>query len=626
MYPYLRLVYPLYLFILVAVSVFLGWAGKRGHSRISSLRCPSAFLVGVSAVIYVCRVTWVNLMEFNSLYCSNTMLAVNDQLVWYISKTAKSFSPMYGVNYFFGHFKPILYIFALFYKIIPGPPTLLFIQTLLLGTGAIPVYLIARKKIKENFYHFISPLTYLLSMTLISYTSFHTATCAIPFLLWAVYFMEKEYAKMSFFFCILAILCKENVCLIIFALGLYILIFRKDLNIRKPLGYSLLIFSLTWFYTTVYIIMPILSAESRTEFLKEVNAIYSYLNPVKLIRLLPSPDRILYIFFLFLPFGFLPLFSPLSLVALPEVLINLLSSNAAQIRIFNYYSGIILAFFFLASLEVIYKRRWLSLYLLSFVFFTLLFFGPSPEYTVDRHSRIGKNILESIPEDASVYAQVGLASHLSRREKVNIYLVDYNYNKNRKFNLKEYEYVILDLKGDRFPDTTPYGERYFRRLKELIDTEGMRVVEVNDGFILLRRDGLDRVTAWRSIFIEEGLPTVPVLCQGKDIALVEVNSPPLSKQGALFWIELKFVKLGESLGQEKMQIEFRGKRQKFAITPRIAHGIFDTSYWRKGEVLNHIEVIRFSPFLWPGNYEIFFSLGNRPVKIGEVLVKNRNLI
>jgi uncharacterized membrane protein len=139
------------------------------------------------------------------------MLAVNDQLIWHMSKTGKSFSPMYGVNYFFGHFKPILYLFALIYKVKPGPETLLFVQTLLLGTGAIPVYLTGKQAMRRagwaeerrippdaRFYSLCIALAYLFTMTLISYTSFHTIVCAIPFFLWAVYFMEKGFAKSSF--------------------------------------------------------------------------------------------------------------------------------------------------------------------------------------------------------------------------------------------------------------------------------------------------------------------------------------------------------------------------------------------------------------------------------------------
>lgn len=582
---------------------------------------PKVFfpLAIISIIIYISRVTWVNIMEYNSLYTSNTMLAVNDQLIWYMSKTWRSFSPMYGVNYFFGHFKPILYFFALLYKVRPGPETLLFVQTLLVGVGGIAVYLIAKRRSTE-FNGLIVTLAYLFIITLISYTSFHTITIAIPFLLWALYFIERGSARMSFLFCALALCCKENVSFVVFALGLYILIFRKDLKIRKFLGYSLLIFSLLWFYVTIYIIMPLFAVESRTGFLTEVNAIYSYLNPCALLKTVFSFDRILYLFFLFLPFGFLPLFSPLSLIAMPEILLNICSSNPAQARIFNYYSGTILAIFLVASLQVVRRKKWLSLYFLSFSFFTLLFFGPSPEYKLDRHSYIGKEFLKAIPKDGSIYSQVGLASHLSQREKLNIYLADYNYNKDRDFSLKDYEYAVLDLKGDKFPDGTPGGERYFARLKELIDEEGMGLVKREDGFILLKRNPpLNNRMTWRGIFIAEEPATSPVLYAGGEIGLVKADFPSRSKQGGLFWLELELVKLKEFSGQKQIKIEFKGKRQNFTLSPFTGHGILKPSYWRKGEVLRHIETTRFSPFLWPGTYEIFFE----GFKIGEVLVERR---
>lgn len=634
--PYLYFIYPLYLVILIAGSVFFAWLGKRKF-QFSSFFTPSNSIIALAIfmLVYILRVSWVNIREFSSLYTSNTMLAVNDQLVWYMSKTGRSFSPMYGVNYFFGHFKPILYLFALFYKIRPGPETLLFMQTLLVGLGAIPVYLLAKKKLGESFYGLSFGLAYLFTMTFVSYTSFHTTNVIIPFLLWAIYFMEKDSARMSFLFAALALAGKENISLTILALGFYILFFRKDLKNRKAIGYSLVIFSLVWFYLTLYVVMPIFSRESQTGFLKEVNAIYAYLNPKALIKMLPSLNKIIYLFFLFLPFGFLPLLSSFSLVALPEILINIFSSNPAQYRPFNYYSAIILAVFFIASLEAVAKRKWLSLYLLSFVFFTLTFFGPSPEYKVDRHSRIGGEFLKAVPEDASVYSQVGLASHLSRRDKINIYLADYNYHKNKKFTLKDYHYAILDLKGDKFPDTSLYGDKYFGRLKELIDQEGMELVKKEDGFILLSRlvksaHSPLNVMTWREIFIEKEPITSPVIYEGKETGLVEAVFSPDNKQGGLLSLDMRLVKLKNFTTPSIMKIEFKGKRQSFFIKPMLGYGLLKRFYWKEGEILSHIQTIRFSPFLWPGLYEIFFSLEDsegrteKPaIKIGEVMVNKR---
>jgi hypothetical protein len=380
--------------------------------------------------------------------------------------------------------------------------------------------------------------------------------------------------------------------------------------------------------------MPVFASESKTGFLKEINAIYSYFNPGALLKTLFSFERIRYLCFLFLPFGFLPLFSPFSLVALPGILINILSSNPAQLRVFNYYSAVIMAVFLAASLDVVSRKKWLSLYLLSVSLFTLIFFGPSPEYEADRHSRIGLEFLKNIPGDASVYSQVGLAGHLSRREKLNIYLVDYNYNRHKDFSLKDYEYAVLDLKGDKFPDTG-IGGQYFARLKELINQEGMELVKKEDGFLLLKRRNsephrvqglsLNNRMTWRGIFIEEGPCASPVLYTGKEIGLAGVNFPSSGKQGGLFWLELDMIKLKEFSGETGMQIEFRGRKQSFFITPLVAHGIFNPSLWKKGEILKHIETVRFSPFLWPGTYEIFFKIRDtsNSLKIGEVAVKRR---
>src|SRR3989338_6269034 len=59
------------------------------------------------------------------------------------------------------HFDPILALFAPFYKIYEGPEVLLIGQAIILGLGALAVYLISQKILKKNLTSLIFALTYL---------------------------------------------------------------------------------------------------------------------------------------------------------------------------------------------------------------------------------------------------------------------------------------------------------------------------------------------------------------------------------------------------------------------------------------------------------------------------------
>ncbi len=51
-----------------------------------------------------------------------------------------------------GHFRPILGVYALFYKLFPSALTLHLLQTLAIGLSAVPLYYIAKKKLGQGFY------------------------------------------------------------------------------------------------------------------------------------------------------------------------------------------------------------------------------------------------------------------------------------------------------------------------------------------------------------------------------------------------------------------------------------------------------------------------------------------
>jgi len=97
-------------------------------------------------------------------------LGIHDQALYTLLRLGYMRSTQYGVeaiNYIGDHFSPIFYLVVPFYALYPDAKTLLVLQSLALGIGAIPVYLLARSKTGS------APLAVVLSIVYLLYPALH---------------------------------------------------------------------------------------------------------------------------------------------------------------------------------------------------------------------------------------------------------------------------------------------------------------------------------------------------------------------------------------------------------------------------------------------------------------------
>ena len=243
------------------------------------------------------------------------------------------------------HFDPILALFAPFYKIYEGPEILLIGQALILGLGAWAVCLISEKILKKKLISLIFALLYLLYFPVQRAVlfDFHAVTLTTTFFLFALYFNLVNKNKLYFLFIFLALLTKENVGLVVMFLGLYLTFIKK----QKKLGVITSLTGLIFFVSTVYFIIPYFRGSEHFA----ANYFVDIKSRLKTIIF----DGFPYARSLILP-NFYSLFSPLTLlINLPELAINILSSNNNMRSIFFHYNSVIVAFIFY-SLILGYKN------------------------------------------------------------------------------------------------------------------------------------------------------------------------------------------------------------------------------------------------------------------------------
>src|SRR5207245_5409771 len=271
-----------------------------------------------------------------------------------------------GISRFAIHFEPILVPVSFFYLVIPGPKTLLVLQTLVVASGAFPAFWVARLRLRNELAAVGIALLYLLYPALQQAENFdfHAVTMTAALLLFTLYFMYTRRTVWLFVFAILSMACKEEIPLVIAFCGLWSVIFQQ----RWRTGLGLVLLAIGWLGLTLWAYRhfsptghPLLASR------------YAYLGngPVEIIRNFILHPRsliyqhvleryhLLYLRILLSPVGYLPLLAPWILVlAVPSIAINLFSSDPNQyLGIFQYNAEIVPGLTF-ATIAAIVCIRW----------------------------------------------------------------------------------------------------------------------------------------------------------------------------------------------------------------------------------------------------------------------------
>src|SRR5207249_2153906 len=110
-----------------------------------------------------------------------------------------------------------------FYWLMPGVPTLIFMQSLFLGVAAVPMYLIARHVLKDHRISLLLAAAFVLLPPIVSQNvnQVEEPSFMAVFLLFAFYFFQQE--KFEWFIALAAVAClgRENVPLAIAMFGVY---------------------------------------------------------------------------------------------------------------------------------------------------------------------------------------------------------------------------------------------------------------------------------------------------------------------------------------------------------------------------------------------------------------------
>jgi len=374
-----------------------------------------------------------------------------DQAIWNTLKgrvMIVSSSLLDEPQFFAARFSPILFFFVPIYAIFASPKWLFLFQALSVGLSAVPVYLLAKEKLKNILVSFIFLVSYLLYPVLHNglLYDFHEIVFAVGFAAWAFYFLEKRNDKLFILFAFLMILSQEYLALLVFMMGICLIFFKK----RRKFGAMVAIAALFYYILTVSVIMPHFSTTGKAAFLANNMALASrygwlgsgfpeiikniLIHPLFVLKVISSFDRLRYLFLLVAPIFSLALFSWPFLIALPVIFLYLISMNSITYNIFFYHSAILAPFVFFAAiytykkwfLEDKFLRRIFAVFILTFSLGASILYGVSPlspyyktsDYIPSAHAKKIKEVEKIIPPEASLSVQHNLGPHFSERELI----------------------------------------------------------------------------------------------------------------------------------------------------------------------------------------------------------------
>jgi len=636
---------------------------------------PQILLWG-SILIYIFIFSLISFWKYNNFAYNGIDLGIYNQVFWNTAEGRFFESSIQAGSYLGDHFEPLILLLLPFYLIFKHPLTLLILQTIFLALGAGAIFLISReilansssltkKGMEESLLPLILSLLYLLNPFIqnINLFEFHILPFAIPFLLFTFYFYQTRRTFYFYIFIFLSLLVREDVALVVFMFGILALI---DYSVERPklqaTSYFLkwiippIIISIFWFILAIKIINHF-NPGSGYKFL----VYYSWLGGSNfkeiIINLLSHPLLVLYhilniynfgfILGLLLPFGFLPLLKPKSLILLiPPLLQTILGMGGSEGILQTHYVSLFLPALFIAlifvlknysnchgeegsesgvtkqSLEIASlfsvvrhnkskeKRLFIFGLLGTAAIYTFFTMGPllgSLKIIATYDSKLTKiksYFLKQIPPFAPVLGSYEFFPHLSSRQK--FYPLHYIYLGKKQFGKGEYilpedtEYILInfddiitfDFQFGWQTGYKPYLPQAPYRLRKILTEKNFGLVEMMDTLALFKK-GYPR----EKNFYEISLSPYPII-QKQEVNLInkikflgftkELAQKKIDDTALTFYnytFSWQTLKGMSSNYQLKLNVLDQENKLIYQRYYPLTYGIYPTSQWKIGEII-----------------------------------------
>jgi uncharacterized membrane protein len=336
------------------------------------------------------------------------------------------------------HFDPFLALLAPLWWVWSSPVVLLVAQAVAVASGALPVYWLARKHLASGAFAVVFVVAYLLypptQFNESTPIGLHAVSFAIPLLLYAIWFLDNDRLIAFGVFAVLAAMTKEEIAAAVGGLGLWYALRRG-----RRIGWVICGLGLAISIVNLTVVIPHFAPGGTQPFVDRYSDVGG--SPQGIARMLftdpeafgaqvASWHKLAYLALVFLPFLGLWAREPIMLAgAVPDLVINMLSSKPEQTSIFYQYSSGIVPFVVAASIlgaARLRRRRHAPTALLAAVG-CLAAASPLVFTITHAHGWTHKQIVarqravDLIPPHVAVSASNSLGAYVSTRRSVAIF-------------------------------------------------------------------------------------------------------------------------------------------------------------------------------------------------------------
>ncbi|MDD4873004.1 MAG: DUF2079 domain-containing protein, partial [Kiritimatiellae bacterium] len=392
---------------------------------------------------------------------------------------------------------------------------LLHMQTAAIALGALGIYFLAKKELSEKWATGIS-IVYLVYPPLIymNLYEFHPVAFATCFLIFMIYFYKMENFAGFLTFMTLAILCQENMSLIVIMFAFYAMTDKR----RGRWVWMPFIIGICYFVFCTLFLMPRLNNN-----IIQFRQLYAHLgdssarivmniifHPLQTLGIITTPEKVTFLNALFGPLGYLSFLNPATLIpAIPVFLQRLLSNRLTETRILFHYQAEFIPFIFVSAIYGIKRLlacKYRLLHLMPaillpiFSISALLFGGITgkiyllyPPDAGQTHMNKAKDMaLKQIPSDAPVVATFGFLPKLANRPVLyslhHIYTGKYTLSSTSYPIPKDIRYLVIDTMDQlTFSKNGFHGSDNYKNLQTLLAEGTWEVIEDIDSILVLEK-------------------------------------------------------------------------------------------------------------------------------------------
>jgi len=465
-------------------------------SRVRALWARRADLI--LALAFVAVFFWLTSRQYRTFDLVAPDVARFSQAIWNTLRGRFLYSSIVGRSILSYHFSPFMALLAPLYLIWEDVRILFLAQTVAIAATGLILHRLVRREHAALAPWFL--LAFYLNPALheVALHELRRVTFAMPFLALAVYGLHTRRYRLMTAGLFVALLCKEDIALIVVMVGIYLLLFRRVWG----WGLALVAGGVAWgIGTTVWVIPAFSPAGSYPQM-----RYYAQWggSPVDvLVAMVQRPGEVLARLFdagalkslgrIFLPLGLaLPLLAAdVVLPVVPSAAFTMLSSSDRMHRLEDWYMAPFLPFLAgaLAIAATRLPRPDARRYVWSLLFSALagfLLFSKAPlgrsfdanRYRMSTHQQLAAEVVEAVPPSAAVLAQDAFLTHLTLRESV--YLFPWVREE------RPVEVYVLDRHLPSYPLS---NEEIGWEIDNLIADPSLIVRLEGDGAYLLERDG-----------------------------------------------------------------------------------------------------------------------------------------